>query len=223
MKNKLFLLCSVALPSLAFGQITIDGPPFSAAWAYEKTQVQTWAANQTWEGTSNTMANQTDAGDSSVMTRSLVDARLLLYSAVKTATTTRTTTTLTDETDLSLTLPAGSYEVRVFLPFDVSAAANGGVSVKLISADTSATGYILHRVIKTNSVISLATRKEASGAWVNSVAGGPAAGGYFCSSTMEGTITTTTSANIKIQTAQQNADGTTSFYLGGWMTFRKLN
>lgn len=47
-----------------------------SAWlTYVKTQVQTWAANQTWSGTNNTMPNQTDAGASSVMTRSLADAR----------------------------------------------------------------------------------------------------------------------------------------------------
>lgn len=47
----------------------------AAWWTYVKTQVQTWAANQTWNGTSNTMANQTDAGASSVMNRTLTDAR----------------------------------------------------------------------------------------------------------------------------------------------------
>lgn len=135
-------------------------------------------------------------------------ARLTGISAYKTANQNVTnSTTLVDATDLSLSVEANRrYAFRAVLHFNCGATSGARVAV------AAPTGNIIYQVIFSNPTTGAAAaggRATASGTAV----GTSGATGYYV--VIEGSISTTAAGTLKVQFAQQTADGTATTLLAG--------
>lgn len=175
----------------------------AAWWTYVKTQVQTWAANQTWEGTNNTMNNQTDAGAGSVMTRSLGDARYKNIVVISANTAYANNSTTLTNTGLAITVPnAGKLYAVEVCSSNFSTSNTAGHKFKLNYSGTSATAGIDWVMYRNNSGTLQGATGSNFGTTYSFSVGSDSAGTLV----FQSTFIATTTGTVTLQMAQVSAE-----------------
>lgn len=175
----------------------------AAWWTWVKTQVQTWTANQTWEGTNNTMNNQTDAGAGSVMTRSLGDARYKNIVVISANTAYANNSTTLTNTGLAITVPnAGKLYAVEVCSSNFSTSNTAGHKFKLNYSGTSATAGIDWVMYRNNSGTLQGATGSNFGTTYSFSVGSDSAGTLV----FQSTFIATTTGTVTLQMAQVSAE-----------------
>jgi hypothetical protein len=190
------------------------------------TQATAWSADQTFNGTANTMPNQTAASSSSVMTRSLGDVRYtdLIRKTVSTAQTVTNNSTLQDSTDLTCSLEAGTYEVEICVFTESATASANGSKVSVVYSGTvtsqtsvrwrsgsTSTSQVNNAPTYDNGTFNLVTN------WIDAL--------NSVQDLRKGVLVVSNSGTLKVQFAQSVSGGGTSVSLsrGSYMRVQRIN